>query len=194
MSSTARAFLTPEQYLAFERKSETKHEYDRGRIIAMAGASRIHNLIAMNIASEIHRQLRDRTCEAYSGDMRVRIGESNLYVYPDVVVVCGEPQFEDGEVDTLLNPTAIIEVLSPSTEQRDRGRKSQQYRTIDSLQEYVLIAQDEPRVERYARRDGGWSLTELDQIDAALRLESIGCEVPQREIYAKVAFPQEPRV
>ena len=185
MSSTAaktdpsiRAFLSPEQYLAMERKSETKHEYDRGRIIAMAGASREHNLIGGNIARVVGNQFVDRPCEVYSSDMRVRLGEGGPYVYPDVAAVCVDPQFENGEVDTLLNPTLIVEVLSPSTERRDRGRKFDQYRAIDSLQEYVMVAQDEVRIERYARREGEWRYAVLDDLDATLRLDSIACDLP----------------
>ena len=191
-SAAAKTRLTPEQYLAMERASETKHEYDHGRIIAMAGASRGHNLIALNLGSQIRDKLLDRPCEAYASDMRVRIGTSDLYVYPDVVVACGEPRFEHGDVDTLLNPTLIVEVLSPSTERRDRGRKFHQYRTIDSLQEYVMVSQDEVRIERYTRRAGEWALSERNQIDTTLQLESIGCEIPLRQVYSKVAFPEEP--
>ena len=184
-TAAAKTYLTPEQYLAMERKSEVKHEYDRGRIIAMAGASREHNLIALNVASAIHIGLRDRPCEAYAGDMRVRV-EDGRYVYPDVVVACGEPRFEDGEVDTLLNPTLIVEILSPSTEDRDLGRKLNQYKTIESLQEIVIINQDEVRIKLYTKRQGNWVPSELDDLAATLRLESIGCEVPLREVYARV--------
>lgn len=192
-SAVSRTFITPEQYLAMERKSEVKHEYDRGRIIAMAGASREHNLIAGNLFRMIGNQLVDRPCEAYVSDMRVRVGETGPYAYPDVVVACGEPQFEDGEVDTLVNPTLIVEVLSPSTERRDRGRKFHQYRSIESLQEYVMVAQDEVHVERHIRRGQEWVLSEFDAIDATLHLESIGCDLALRQIYAKVSFPDEPQ-
>ncbi len=188
-----KTFITPEQYLAMERKSEVKHEYDRGRIIAMAGASREHNLIALNLGSELRNGLRDRPYEAYVSNMRVRQGMSGPYAYADVVVACGEPQFEDSEVDTLVNPTLIIEVLSPSTERRDRGRKFIKYRSIESLQEYVMIAQDQVHVERHVRRGREWVLAdEFDDLDATLRLESIACEVPLRQVYAKVAFPDMP--
>ena len=192
MSSAARTYLTPEQYLALEARAEVKHEYDRGRIIAMAGASREHNLIAANIAHLIGNQLIDRPCEAYVADMRVQIDDGR-YVYPDVVVACGEPRFADGESDNLLNPTLIVEVLSPSTERRDRGRKFHQYRTIESLQEYLMIAQDEVRIERYTRRGGEWVFTEVSDPAALFRLDSIGCEIAVREVYAKVAFPAEPQ-
>ena len=187
-----RTSLSPEQYLAMERESETKHEYDRGRIIAMGGASREHNLIGGNIARAVGNPLVDRPCEVYSSDMRVRLGEGGPYVYPDVAAVCGDPQFEDGKVDTLLNPTLIVEVLSPSTERRDRGRKFDQYRTIDSLQEYVMVAQDEVRIERYARREGEWRYAVLDDPDATLRLDSVGCDLPLRQVYAKVTIKAEP--
>ena len=173
-----------------ERKSEVKHEYDRGRIIAMAGASREHNLIALNVGGEIRSGLRGRPCEAYAGDMRVRVDDGR-YVYPDVVVACGEPRFEDGEVDTLLNPTRIVEVLSPSAEDRDLGWKLNQYKTIESLQEIVIIDQDEARIKLYTKREGNWVPSELDDLDATLRLDSIGCEVPLREVYARVTFPAE---
>lgn len=191
-TAAAKTYLTPEQYLAMERKSEVKHEYDRGRIIAMAGASREHNVIAGNVARVVGNQLVDRPCEIYASDMRVRI-EADLYAYPDVVVACGEPQFEDGEVDTLLNPTLIVEVLSPSTERRDRGRKLEQYKTVDTLQEIVMIAQDKGCIEHYVKREGQWMPSVLDDVDATLRLDSIGCEVLLRQVYAKVAFSAEPR-
>ncbi len=164
MSSAAvKSRFTPEQYLALERKAAFKSEYFDGCIRAMAGASRAHNLIALNLGSEIRSQLRDRPCETYVSDMRVRTGPSGLYTYPDVVVVCGEPRFEDDELDTLLNPTVIVEVLSPSTEAADRGRKFASYRRLASLQEYVLVAQDRACVERYTRQGDEWLLTELER-------------------------------
>jgi len=192
MTSVAKTYLTPEEYLALERKSEIKHEYDRGQIIAMAGASRAHNLISANIARVVGNQLVDRPCELYGSDMRVRL-ESGLYVYPDVVVTCNEPRFEDGEVDILLNPTVIVEVLSPSTERRDRGRKSERYRALPSLQEYLMVEQDEVRVEHYIKVDGKWASSELKKIDETVHLASIGCELPLRQIYAKVAFSVDPQ-
>jgi Uma2 family endonuclease len=189
MSSAAlKTRLTPQQYLALERKSEVKHEYHAGVMYAMPGTSREHNLIAGNLFAEIRAQLRDRPCEAYMSDIRVLVGPTGLYTYPDVMAVCGEPRFEDREVDTLLNPMAIIEVLSPTTEAYDRGKKFGHYRRLESLREYVLVSQDEVRVERYTRRGDEWVLTELSRLEDSLRLESIGCEVSLREIYAKVVF------
>ena len=182
--------LTPEEYLAIERKAEFKSEYDNGFVYAMSGASREHNLIASNLNGALWPQLRGRPCESYMADMRVRAGASRLYSYPDVTIVCGEPRFLDAEVDTLLNPTVIVEVLSRSTESSDRGRKFGHYRKLQSLREYVLIAQEEVLVERYLRRGEEWLLTVLSDLDDVLRLESIECEVPLRTIYERV-FPAE---
>ena len=122
-SAAAQTYLTPEEYLAFERKATTKHEYLNGHIVAMSGASREHNLITMNIGNQLYNQLMERECETYTSDMRVKIHETASYTYPDVVVVCDEPRFEDDVFDTLLNPTVIVEVLSPSTEAYDRGEE-----------------------------------------------------------------------
>lgn len=189
MSTAEKRFITPEEYLAAERKATVKSEYVNGQVFAMAGASRKHNLIKLNTASELNRQLRDRPCETYQSDMRVKVSTTGLYTYPNVTVVCDEPQFEDAEVDTLLNPLLLIEVLSESTESYDRGTKSQHYRRLESLQEHVLIAQDQIHVELYARQpDGLWLLWETDDPKATLKLTSIGCELRVEDIYAKVKF------
>jgi Uma2 family endonuclease len=179
---------TPEEYLTMEAKADFKSEYCDGFITAMAGASREHNLIAGNLHGEIRSQLKARRCEVYMSDMRLSVSRTGLYTYPDVMAVCGEPQFEGDEVKTLLNPTVIIEVLSDSTESYDRGRKFGHYRRLPSLQESILVAQDEVKVERYVRRGDDWVLTEMSQLDHTLHITSIDCEVPLREIYAKVAF------
>src|SRR5262245_5931553 len=130
-SAVLRTRYTPEQYLALERKAAFKSEYDNGLIAATAGSSRVHNLISGNLAGEIRTQLKSRPCEVYVSDMRVCVSRTGLYTYPDVVAVCGEAQFQDGEVDTLLNPTMIVEVLSPTTESYDRGRKFGHYRRLE---------------------------------------------------------------
>jgi Uma2 family endonuclease len=189
-SAAAKTRYTPAQYLALERKSPIKHEYHDGEMFAMAGASREHNLITLNLGREISAQLLDRPCEAYASEMRVLVSATGLYTYPDVVAVCGEPRFEDSEVDTLLNPTVIIEVLSSSTEAYDRGKKFAHYRRLESLQEYVLVAQDEVHVERYTREGEKWVLTELSRLEDHLQLASIGCEVALSAIYAKIHFSE----
>ncbi len=182
---------TPEQYLKLERAAPYKSEFIGGRIYALAGASREHNLIVFNLAGELRPQLRDRPCEAYATDMRVKCQVTTGYLYPDLVIVCGEPQFEDHELDTLLNPTVIIEVLSPSTEAGDRGYKFAHYRRIPSLQEYVMIAQDRVHVERAERRGEGWFLTEFERLEDVLMLTSIGCAIPLRAIYEKVPLSDQ---
>jgi Uma2 family endonuclease len=188
MSTATKLRYTPEEYLSLERKSPTRNQYFNGEIFAMAGASREHNLISANLLAEIRDQLLDRPCEVYQSDMRVLVEASGLYTYPDVVVVCGEPRFLGREVDTLLNPTVIAEVLSESTEAYDRGAKFRHYRRFPTLREYVIIAQDRMSVERYTRRADDWVLSELNEPDQILRLESIGCEVRLERIYAKVTF------
>ena len=181
--------LTPVEYLTLERKATTKSEYFNGHIYEMASASREHNLITMNISSGLLVQLREQPCEVYANDMRLKISPTGLYTYPDVVVVCGEPRFEDTDFDTLLNPIVLVEVLSPSTEAYDRGEKFAHYRRLESLQECLLVAQNRVRVEHYLRQGEQWLLTELSHLDDMLHLVSIHCELSLRESYAKVKFP-----
>ncbi|HLU09658.1 MAG TPA: Uma2 family endonuclease [Oceanobacillus sp.] len=184
-------YMTPEAYLKFERSSEIKHEYYGGEVFAMTGASRQHNLIVGNCAATLHTQLRKTPCEVFLCNMRVKIGSNALYIYPDISVVCGEPEFEDDFVDTLLNPTVIIEVLSPSTELYDRGRKFQHYRTLTSLQEYVLIAQDSYRVEHFIRQPNDeWLLSDAVTLDATIQLPSIQCQLALSDVYEKVTFEE----
>jgi Uma2 family endonuclease len=157
----------------------------------MAGASRAHNLIVFNLAGVLGPQLQGRPCEAYISDMRVKVGDTGLYAYPDVVVVCGEPQFEDAQLDTLLNPTLIIEVLSPSTEAYDRGDKFVHYCQLESLLQYVLIAQDEARIERFDRQsDPLWLPSEAVGLGTTLSLASIGCELALSQVYERVKLAE----
>jgi Uma2 family endonuclease len=182
-------FLSPEEYLAIERESETRSEYLGGEMFAMSGGSRQHNLIVTNLVRELSLQLKLRPCEVYTNDQRVRVPETGLYTYPDVVVVCGEPSFEDESVDTLLNPVLIVEVLSSTTEAYDRGKKFEGYQTIASLAEYVLVAQDKARVEQYLRQDGGhWLFTATSGRERSVALASIQCELALEEIYDKVVL------
>lgn len=189
MSRQVKTYVTPEEYLAFERKAETRNEYVNGEIFAMTGASRKHNLIAGNLFGELRQQLKGKPCEVYPGEMRVKAPTARSYVYPDVVVVCGEPQFEDGYLDTLLNPTLVVEVLSKSTESYNRLAKSAYYRTIESLVEYLLVAQEEYRVEQYVRQaDGRWLLSDVRLLDSVIELTSIGCSLALRDIYDRVSI------
>ena len=185
---------TAEEYLTLERSVSYKSEFHDGQIYAMTGASREHNLITVNIARELSVQLKRRPCEAYMNDMRVKAAEARSYHYPDIVVVCGTPQFEDAQVDTLLNPTLLIEVLSPSTEAYDRGGKFAHYRKIPTLCEYLLVAQDQPSIERYVRQGDVWILSEAVGLEASAPLQSIGCILSLREVYDKVLDDGEAEV
>ena len=175
-----------EEYLTLERSASSKSEFHDGQIFAMTGASRKHNLVSGNIYRELSLQLKKHPCEAYVNDMRVKAAQANSYHYPDIAVVCGTPQFEDAQVDTLLNPTLLVEVLSPSTEAYDRGGKFAHYRKIDTLREYLLVAQDQPSIERYMRQGDVWILTEAEGLEASVPLESIDCVLSLREVYDKV--------
>lgn len=189
MTSQPKTYLTPEEYLAMERQNEYRSEYIDGEVFAMTGASRRHNLITVNLGREVSQQLKGRPCEAYTSEMRVRIPERG-YMYPDVVIVCGEPLLEDDHFDTLLNPTVLIEVLSKSTEHYDRGKKFYLYRTIESLAEYLLIAQDEYRIEHYTKEpDSPWMLSEHRSPEGVIELASIQCTLALREVYDKVSLP-----
>lgn len=179
--------LSVEEYLAAERTAETKSEYYAGELFAMTGASRRHNLIVANLMRVLGNQLLERDCEVYAADMRVRVPETDAYVYPDAVAVCGEPRLEDAELDTLLNPTLIVEVLSPSTADFDRGGKLEHYRTIESVAEVLMLAQDRAHAEHWVRQaDGHWLFEETGSIEAVLRLESIECELRLTDAYHRV--------
>jgi Uma2 family endonuclease len=179
----------PAEYLALEREAEHRSEYLDGEIFAMAGASRRHNLICLNVGAELRDQLRRRPCEVYVHDMRVKVSATGLYTYPDAVAVCEEPQFEDAELDTLLNPTLLVEVLSPSTADYDRGAKFEHFRTLPSLQEVLFVSQDEVHVLHYVRQPADtWILSESWDVDGVVSLPSIRAELRIAEVYAKVAF------
>jgi Uma2 family endonuclease len=189
MATAALTYYTPEEYLALERHAEFKSEYIDGRIVALAGAPDPHVTISLNFHAELRACFRGRACRAWANEMRVQIGGGRRYTYPDVVAMCGEKRFIDGVMDTLMNPALIVEVLSPTTEAYDRGEKFRHYRTIETLQEYVLVAQDQPLIERFVRHGEFWHLGTVSGLDASLELTSVGCTIPLREIYENVEFP-----
>jgi Uma2 family endonuclease len=192
MNAQAKPALSEEEYLLSERASAIKHEYYRGHIYAMAGAKEAHNLITANTLATLHSQLRRKPCKVYPNDMRIKVLRTGLNTYPDVVVICGQPQFTDATRDTLTNPTSIIEVLSSSTERYDRGLKFENYRMIDSLQEYLLIAQDHYHIEQYVRQaNGQWLLTEATDLEETLDLTSIECTLRLEDVYEKVEIEYE---
>ena len=184
-----RPYITAEEYRARERAAEYKSEYYDGEIFAMAGASEPHILIVGSISAELYTQLKQRPCKVYSNDLRLKVSSSGLYTYPDVMVVCGKAQLEDDELDTLLNPTLIVEVLSKSTEGRDRGAKFEHYSKLASLQEYLLVAPNRPRVELFTKEGKGrWGLVAFENLDDVVKLASIECALALKDIYAKVDF------
>jgi|WetSurMetagenome_2_1015567.scaffolds.fasta_scaffold14528_3 Uma2 family endonuclease len=183
-------YITPEEYLMFEREAlDQRHEYFDGEIFAMSGASFRHTLISSAITGIFYNQLHGRNCSAVSSDLRVKIPDTGLYTYPDIVVVCGEPEFEDQVFDTLLNPVVIIEILSKSTENYDRGKKFENYRKIKSLQEYLLISQEEIHIEHYQRQDNNvWTFKEYTLPEEKIILSSINAQLVLADIYAKITF------
>ena len=189
MSAGEKLFVTPEAYLAAERRAETRSEYDSGFVRSMAGATYVHTLITSNINGELRSRLRGSPCRVSTNDLRVAVERTGLYAYPDVVVLCGEPDFLDDAFDTVRNPSVIFEVLSPSTEAYDRGRKFAHYQPAESLAEYILVAQDRVSVERYTRDGDHWTYQLLTDLDAVLTPDSIACTLPLREIYENVTVP-----
>ena len=160
MSTDAKKLITDTEYLQQERLAETKSEFYQGQITATAGASAVHNALVGALIGELYAQLKGSDCQAMPSDLRVKVEATGRYTYPDVTILCGKPVYEDGEMDTLLNPKVIIEVLSPSTEAHDRGKKFGSYRTIPALEEYILVSQDEPKIECFRRQNAFWVLQE----------------------------------
>jgi Uma2 family endonuclease len=187
-------YITEDDYLQRERASTLKHEYYAGHIYAIAGASEAHNLIAMNLAALLRSRVRGSSCRAYPSDMRVKVQPTGLNTYPDFSIVCGQPAFVDADKrDTLTNPGLIIEILSPSTESYDRGEKFQHYRTIETLQEYILVAQNKYRIERFVRNEHNeWVLSDVSGLEAALPLALLQTEIALADIYEQVELHADP--
>ncbi len=189
--AVAEKLYTDDEYLAFEREAEEKHELIDGEIVAMAGASRRHNLIGLNTATEIRFQLKGKNRETYANDMRVRMRKGR-YSYPDVVAVCGEPQFADEEFDVLLNPTVVIEVLSKSTRFRDKTEKLETFLKMESVRECLLIEQDESHIEHYIKQTPKqWLVKIYEEPDEKIVLESIDCKISLADIYAQIELEKE---
>jgi Uma2 family endonuclease len=192
MLAQERRLYTQAEYFALEEQAQVKSEYRRGEIIAMAGASLNHNRIAKNTSFAIDQALAGKSCESFLGDVRLWIERRDLYTYPDVMVVCGQPQFAAGRTDTITNPIVLIEVLSESTAAYDRSDKFQAYWTLPSLAEYVLIDQYRVRVEYFQRiSEKEWRLLVLTKEEEVLPLESIGAAVPLEQIYRNVAWEDQ---
>ncbi len=185
--------FTPEEYLSLERVSEIRHEYLDGFVYAMAGESPNHSTICFNLAGSLHAQLKNTPCRGFSPNMKIRTGEESLYSYPDLAIACGEPAFHDKHGDVLINPTVVFEVLSPSTEAYDRGEKLMRYQThIETLRDYVLIAQDKPRIEHFSRQaDETWLRAEVSGLDGVLSLPSINCQLLLADVYDRITFSEK---
>ncbi len=181
--------MIPEEYLAFERTSDERHEYVDGEIFVMSGNTYEHSLLGSNIVRELGNELTDRPCDVHGSDMKIRIAATNRFFYSDISVICGAPIFADDKRDSVLNPKVIVEVLSESTEGYDRGDKFAHYRRLDSLQDYVLVSQTEPLVEQFTRGpDGVWLYRVLGP-GQQLILASLDCAIPVDRIYLKVFQP-----
>jgi len=192
MSAVLEPRYTIEEYLARERVAPYKSEFFRGQIFAMSGGTPRHNTVSINISSSLRGRLRGTPCRPYNSDQRIRIPANGLSTYPDVSVVCGEFQLDSQDHDAIVNPRVIFEVLSKSTESYDRGKKFDLYRQLDSLREYILVAQDEPQVERFVRQeDGSWLMTVFKGLESVLDLSTLGCVLPLSEIYEDVTFGPE---
>ncbi|MBI1759932.1 MAG: Uma2 family endonuclease [Acidobacteria bacterium] len=184
MSPQVQPALTFDEYLELDREAEFRSEFANGRMEGMAGGSKEHALIAFNLSGEFALQLKNRPCLAFGSDLRLAVLTKKHGRYPDLSIVCGQPEFY--QQDTLTNPTVLIEILSPSTEAKDRGEKAEEYRGIASLQEYLLIAQDRYHVEHYARQpDQRWLLTEFKELHETVQLTSINCQLKLADIYDK---------
>jgi Uma2 family endonuclease len=183
--------VTAEEYLAMDRAAEFRSEFLDGEIVAMSGGSPRHSRLKVNLTIGVGTALRGTSCEVFDSDFRVRVSP-RMYTYPDLTVVCGKLKLADERRDILLNPTAIFEVLSPSTEYYDRVVKFQHYRAIESLQDYILVAQDQVRIEHYTRGDAStWTIRDYQHAEDVLRIASIGVSLPLAAIYERIEFPAE---
>jgi Uma2 family endonuclease len=190
MATEPKRRYTVEEYLALERESEIRHEYLNGEIFSMVDGSPKHNQINSNVSRSLGNQLEDRSCSVFISDQRVKIPATGLYTYPDIVVVCGEQKYEEIDgLETLLNPVLIVEVLSPTTEDYDKGRKFDNYRSIESLREYLLIAQNKSHILLHVKQsDGKWLLSETKDMESTLHLPLIDCKLVLKEVYRLVEF------
>lgn len=192
MSALEQPFITPEQYLELERKAKFKSEYFAGRMFAMAGGTAPHSIIGGNVFALLWAQLRGGGCTTFNNDMKVKVSPTGLFTYPDVSVVCGEVEYTDETQGMMANPTLVVEVLSPSTQDYDRGEKFLHYQSLLSLTDYLLVSQDVMRVEHYVRQgDEQWLLSLHFGPEASVRITSIGCDLRLAEVYERVKVSQE---
>jgi Uma2 family endonuclease len=193
MSALRKPKLSVAEYLAREKVAAFKSEFFNGATFAMAGASVPHNRINENLSGELHARLKGGPCQSFSRHLRVLVDRTGLFCYPDLVIVCGEPEYAAEDADTLTNPRVVVEVLSPSTERYDRTTKFRHYQQLPSVQEYILVSQTEPLCERFVRMDTGeWAVASFVGLEAVLELRSVPVRLPLADVYAGVTFPDPP--
>lgn len=182
-------FISQEEYLERERAAFEKHEYYQGEVFAMSGASLEHNIIFSNLFIDIGSKLKGKNCRPFGSDLRIHIPKNTLYTYPDINIICGEPNLTDNKFDTATNPSVIIELLSVSTRNYDKGEKFSLYRDIDSLQEYILIDTERIHVIKHIRHsDNSWQLTEFKHIENIFSIDTIGLAFALKDIYEGISF------
>lgn len=184
MSEAAIKYTTEAEYLSFERRSEERHEYYKGEIYLMSGASFKHNIIEDNLRGAIHAFLKGKKCRSFGSNLRVHVPKNTLYTYPDILIVCDTPKFVDNEFDTLLNPAVLIEILSPSTGNYDRGAKFDLYREIETLKEYLLIDSAKTHCIHYVKNaDSTWTFSEAKNLTDTFVIATIGLQIQLSEVY-----------
>lgn len=182
-------FISAEEYLEMERADTEKHEYYQGEIFAMSGASLKHNEIFSNLFTDIGYKLKGKNCKPFGSDLRIHIPKNTLYTYPDITIICGKPNLTDDKFDTATNPSVIIELLSKSTRNYDKGEKFTLYRDIDSLQEYILVDTEKIYVEKHVRHaDNSWQLTDYRLQENSFMMEYLQIELCLKDIYEGVVF------
>jgi Uma2 family endonuclease len=183
-------YLSAEEYLEAERKAVEKHELINGKIITMQGAASLnHNRIVRNLVASVHSKLKGKGCEVFPSDLHVNVPSTNSFMYPDLTIVCGEPELLDEQFDNLLNPAVIIEVFSPSTESHDRGTKFFNYQQIASLKEYILVNSTSVLISTITKKeDGLWKFENITDLNALLTISAIGQQLPLGDIYDGVSF------
>ena len=184
-------YISPEQYLEMERASETKHEYYKGEVFAMSGASLPHNFVSHNVYGSLIIFLKGKNCKPFGSDLRIHIPENSLYTYPDISIICGKPETTDSFRDSIINPSVIIEILSKSTKDYDRGTKFTLYRSIKTLKEYILIDSTSVSVEIFTKQeDNSWNLTEFKQLSDSFRITTINLALHLKDVYEDVSFDE----
>jgi Uma2 family endonuclease len=188
MIRPTKKIFTPAEYLAMEQVADYKSEYYNGKIFAMSGGTADHSIIKVNLVVELGQHLRDNPCHLFNSDMRLFIKKSEMFTYPDAMVVCGKIEFAPKRNDAITNPVLIVEVLSESTRDYDRGAKFNFYKQIPTLQEYIVVESESAHVERYRRAGDLWTIETYDDLEATVHLESIPGTIPLKQIYSKVSW------